>query len=83
MIVLYVWENAGGVSIWWDVPQDVLLNHPGFFMFGRYCGGWMPLGRMGDHVRSKFEEGAARARELTGLKVRFAYETSPPAEAAP
>lgn len=72
---LYLWENEGGLSIQWDLP-DNLLMHP-FFIFGRFGGGWKPFGSLNEKARAEAELGIKRAKEQFGLETEIIWGKSP------
>lgn len=74
---LYVWENEGGISRVWDVPQDVWSRGINFFVFGRYCGGYSPMGKLDANTKAKAEQAVVRAKELYGIDVKIVYGPAP------
>lgn len=78
MITLYIWEPPnGGVSKWWvddahpDASPLTIADSAGFFVFGRFGGGWMPLASLKretdlERIKSEAHLAIKRVRERFG-----------------
>lgn len=82
-IELWVWPTGdGGWSRVWITPDDLPVLGPqkmGFFVFGRFGGGWSPFG--GKFAsREETQLAAERAVEKFGLPVDVYFDQGPPPE---
>jgi len=75
---LFVWAaeaDYGGISIWWvDTPPEAMA----FIAFGRFGGGYAPLGCLDEATRAKYEEGCRRYTERFGQEVVLKWGIAPP-----
>lgn len=81
-IELWAWpaeEGEGGWYRTWRVPTEVWTRGMGFFVFGRFGGGWDIFGKRFSS-REETQLAAERAHERFGLPVDVYFGQKPPAE---